>query len=76
MLHYVSIIKRRIEDEEKLLRLELKGYSEYCEKLPWRLNCWNAIKILTTVPRTVKDCSEKILRNHFTTADSLIILKN
>lgn len=37
MLHYVSIIKRRIEDEEKLLRLELKGYSEYCDKLPWRL---------------------------------------
>lgn len=37
MLHYVSIIKSRIEDEEKLLRLELKGYNEYCDKLPWRL---------------------------------------
>ncbi|MBQ5748380.1 MAG: isoprenylcysteine carboxylmethyltransferase family protein [Bacteroidales bacterium] len=37
MWHYVLIIKRRILDEEKLLRLELKGYSEYCDKIPWRL---------------------------------------
>ena len=34
---YIPVIVRRILDEEKLLRAELKGYNDYCLKLCWRL---------------------------------------
>jgi protein-S-isoprenylcysteine O-methyltransferase Ste14 len=34
---YIPVIVRRILDEEKLLRAELKGYNDYCLKLRWRL---------------------------------------
>ncbi|MBO5086296.1 MAG: isoprenylcysteine carboxylmethyltransferase family protein, partial [Paludibacteraceae bacterium] len=37
MLLYIPIIIRRINDEEQLLRTQLKGYSEYCQKVRWRL---------------------------------------
>ena len=37
MLPYIPIIIRRIEDEETLLKVELKGYAEYCEQVRWRL---------------------------------------
>ena len=37
MLLYIPIIIRRINDEEKLLKTELPGYSEYCTQVRWRL---------------------------------------
>lgn len=37
MMLYIPIIIRRINDEEQLLRTQLKGYSEYCQKVRWRL---------------------------------------
>lgn len=37
MLLYIPIIIRRINDEEQLLRTQLKGYSEYCTQVRWRL---------------------------------------
>lgn len=36
-LLYIPIIVSRIVDEERLLRVELKGYNEYCSHLRWRL---------------------------------------
>ena len=36
-LCYIPIIVIRILDEEKLLRKELKGYTDYCGKVRWRL---------------------------------------
>ncbi len=36
-LLYIPIIVCRIVDEERLLRVELKGYNEYCSHLRWRL---------------------------------------
>ena len=37
MLLYLPIIARRINDEEQLLKSELPGYTEYCQKVRWRL---------------------------------------
>ena len=37
MLFYIPIIALRIKDEEQLLRADLKGYTEYCAKVCWRL---------------------------------------
>ena len=37
MLLYIPIIIRRINDEEQLLNAELKGYTEYCTQVRWRL---------------------------------------
>ncbi len=37
MLLYIPIIIRRINDEEQLLNAELKGYTEYCSQVRWRL---------------------------------------
>ena len=37
MLLYIPIIIRRINDEERLLNAELKGYAEYCTQVRWRL---------------------------------------
>lgn len=37
MLLYIPIIIRRINDEEQLLKTELKGYTEYCTQVRWRL---------------------------------------
>ncbi|MBO7282085.1 MAG: isoprenylcysteine carboxylmethyltransferase family protein [Alistipes sp.] len=37
MLFYIPIIALRIKDEEQLLRADLKGYTEYCAKVHWRL---------------------------------------
>jgi protein-S-isoprenylcysteine O-methyltransferase Ste14 len=34
---YIPIIIRRINDEEQLLNAELKGYTEYCSQVRWRL---------------------------------------
>ena len=36
-LCYIPIIVIRILDEEKLLRKELKGYTDYCSTVRWRL---------------------------------------
>lgn len=36
-LCYPAIIARRIIGEERVLRSELPGYSEYCERIRWRL---------------------------------------
>ena len=36
-LCYIPIIVIRILDEEKLLRKELKGYTDYCGTVRWRL---------------------------------------
>ncbi len=36
-LLYLPIIARRINDEEQLLKSELQGYTEYCQKVRWRL---------------------------------------
>ena len=36
-LLYIPIIVIRILDEEQLLHSELKGYTEYCSKVRWRL---------------------------------------
>lgn len=36
-LLYISIIVVRILDEERLLHNELRGYTEYCNKVRWRL---------------------------------------
>ena len=36
-LCYPAIIARRIIGEERVLRQELRGYSEYCERIRWRL---------------------------------------
>ena len=36
-LAYPFIISRRIKDEEELLKKELNGYSEYTEKVKYRL---------------------------------------
>jgi protein-S-isoprenylcysteine O-methyltransferase Ste14 len=36
-LLYLPIIARRINDEEQLLKSELPGYTEYCQKVRWRL---------------------------------------
>ena len=37
MVLYIPIIALRIKDEEQLLRADLKGYTEYCAKVHWRL---------------------------------------
>ena len=37
MLLYIPIIALRIKDEEQLLRADLKGYTEYCDRVRWRL---------------------------------------
>ena len=37
MTLYIPIIIRRINDEEQLLNAELKGYTEYCTQVRWRL---------------------------------------
>ena len=37
MLFYIPIIALRIKDEEQLLRADLKGYTEYCDRVRWRL---------------------------------------
>ena len=37
MLLYIPIIIRRINDEEQLLNAQLKGYTEYCSQVRWRL---------------------------------------
>ena len=37
MMLYIPIIIRRINDEEQLLNAELKGYTEYCSQVRWRL---------------------------------------
>jgi protein-S-isoprenylcysteine O-methyltransferase Ste14 len=37
MMLYIPIIIRRINDEEQLLSAELKGYTEYCTQVRWRL---------------------------------------
>ena len=37
MLPYIPIILRRINDEERLLNAELKGYTDYCTQVRWRL---------------------------------------
>ena len=34
---YIPIIVVRLLDEEQLLRKELNGYDEYCQKVRWRL---------------------------------------
>lgn len=36
-LCYPAIIVKRILGEEQVLRRELKGYDEYCERIRWRL---------------------------------------
>ena len=36
-LLYLPIIARRINDEEQLLKSKLPGYTEYCQKVRWRL---------------------------------------
>ena len=37
MMLYIPIIAIRIKDEEQLLRADLKGYTEYCDRVRWRL---------------------------------------
>lgn len=37
MVLYIPIIALRIKDEEQLLRADLKGYTEYCDRVCWRL---------------------------------------
>ncbi len=37
MLLYIPVIIRRINDEEQLLNAQLKGYTEYCSQVRWRL---------------------------------------
>lgn len=37
MALYIPIIALRIKDEEQLLRADLKGYMEYCDRVRWRL---------------------------------------
>ena len=37
MLAYIPIIVKRIRNEEQVLEGELKGYSEYREKIKYRL---------------------------------------
>ena len=37
MLAYLPIIAKRIRNEEKVLARELEGYSEYMERIRWRL---------------------------------------
>lgn len=37
MVLYIPIIAIRIKDEEQLLRADLKGYTEYCDRVRWRL---------------------------------------
>ena len=37
MVLYIPIIALRIKDEEQLLRADLKGYTEYCDRVRWRL---------------------------------------
>lgn len=37
MIPYIPIIVCRIKDEENLLTEELDGYSEYKQKVKWRL---------------------------------------
>ena len=37
MLPYIPTIIHRINDEELLLNAELKGYTEYCQQVRWRL---------------------------------------
>ena len=36
-LCYPAIIAKRILGEEQVLRRELKGYAEYCERIRWRI---------------------------------------
>ena len=36
-LCYPAIIAKRIRNEEQVLRRELPGYDEYCERIRWRL---------------------------------------
>ena len=36
-LFYIPLLVVRIGDEERLLRNELKGYNEYCNRVRWRL---------------------------------------
>jgi protein-S-isoprenylcysteine O-methyltransferase Ste14 len=37
MLAYVPIIARRIKNEEQVLEKGLKGYTEYKQRVPWRV---------------------------------------
>lgn len=37
MMLYIPIIAIRIKDEEQLLRNDLKDYTEYCDRVRWRL---------------------------------------
>ena len=37
MVLYIPIIALRIKDEEQLLRADLKGYTEFCDRVCWRL---------------------------------------
>lgn len=34
---YIPLLVVRIGDEERMLRAELEGYAEYCQKVKWRL---------------------------------------
>lgn len=36
-LCYPAILVRRIRNEEQVLKKELPGYEQYCEKVRWRL---------------------------------------
>lgn len=40
MVLYIPIIAIRIKDEEQLLHSDLAGYTEYCERVRWRLVPW------------------------------------
>ena len=40
MVLYIPIIAIRIKDEEQLLHSDLAGYTEYCERVRWRLMPW------------------------------------
>lgn len=40
MVLYIPIIAIRIKDEEQLLHSDLAGYTEYCERVKWRLLPW------------------------------------
>ena len=40
MVLYIPIIAIRIKDEEQLLHSDLAGYTEYCERVRWRLIPW------------------------------------
>lgn len=40
MVLYIPIITIRIKDEEQLLHSNLAGYTEYCDRVRWRLMPW------------------------------------